>query len=87
MLPDDVLIETNKYGCVIIQNNGAMKIVNFMHAQMAETRCSFLRLWTPGTRLSLTRTVMFNIFLFTALDQQKYLNSENIQPAFCVKLF
>ena len=25
MLRDDVLIENNKYGCVIIQNNGAMK--------------------------------------------------------------
>ena len=32
VLHDDVLIESNKYGCVIMQNNGAMKIVNFMHA-------------------------------------------------------
>ena len=52
MLRDDVLIENNKYGCVIMQNNGAMKIINFMHAQMAETRCSFLRLQTLGTRLA-----------------------------------
>ena len=37
----DVLIENNKYGCVTMkgmQNNGAMKIVNFMHAQMAKVR-------------------------------------------------
>ena len=31
--------------------NGAMKLVNFTHAQMAETRHSFRCLWTPGTRL------------------------------------
>ena len=31
MLHDDVLIKNNKYGWVIMQNNGAMKIVNFMH--------------------------------------------------------
>ena len=37
MLRDDVLIENNKYGCVIMQNNWAMKIVNFMHVQTAET--------------------------------------------------
>ena len=43
MLRDDVLIENNKYGCVIMQNNGAMKIVNFTHAQTAETRRSFCR--------------------------------------------
>ena len=41
MLRDDVLIESNKYGCIIMQNNGAMKIVNFTHAQIAETRRSF----------------------------------------------
>ena len=35
MLCDDVLIENNKYGRVIMQNNGTMKIVNFTHAQMA----------------------------------------------------
>ena len=29
MLRDDVLIENNKYGCVIMQNNGAMKLANF----------------------------------------------------------
>ena len=39
----NVLIENNKFGCVIMQNNGAMKIVNFTHAQTAETRHSFLR--------------------------------------------
>ena len=38
MLRDDVLIENNKYGCIIMQNNWAMKIVNFTHAQTAETR-------------------------------------------------
>ena len=37
------------YGYFTIQNNGTMKIVDFMHAQAAETRCSFLR---PGTRLA-----------------------------------
>ena len=36
MLRDDVLMENNKYGWVIMQNNWAMKIVNFMHAQTAE---------------------------------------------------
>ena len=51
MLRDDVLIENNNYGCVIMQNNGVMKIVNYTHVQTAETRCSFLRPWTPGTRL------------------------------------
>ena len=51
MLRDDVLIENNKYGCIIIQNNGAMKIVNLTHVQMAETRCSFHRPRTLGTRL------------------------------------
>ena len=50
---NDVLIENNKYGYITIQNNGAMKIVNFTHAQTAETRRSFLHLWTPGTRLVL----------------------------------
>ena len=40
MLRDDVLIENSKYGCIIMQNNGAMKKVNFTHVQMAET--SFL---------------------------------------------
>ena len=33
MLCDDVLIENHKYGCVIMQKNGAMKIVNFTHVQ------------------------------------------------------
>ena len=51
VLHDDVLIENNKYGCVIMQNNGAMKIVNFTHAQTAETRHSFLCPWMPGMRL------------------------------------
>ena len=46
MLRDDVLIENIKYGCVIMQNNGAMKLVNFTHAQTAETRRSFHHLWT-----------------------------------------
>ena len=41
MLRDDVLIENNKYGCVIMQNNEAMKIVNFTHVQTAEIRHSF----------------------------------------------
>ena len=41
LLRDDVLIENNKYGYITMQNNGAMKIVNFMHAQVAETRRSF----------------------------------------------
>ena len=40
MLSDDVLIENNKFGFAIMQNNGAMKIVNFMHTQTAETRHS-----------------------------------------------
>ena len=42
MVRIDVLIESNKYGYVTIQNNGAMKIVNFTHAQTPETRRSFL---------------------------------------------
>ena len=42
-LCDDALIE-NQNGCVILQNNGPMKIVNFVHAQTAETRFSFRRL-------------------------------------------
>ena len=42
MVRIDVLIESNKYGYVTIQNNGAMKIANFTHAQTAETRRSFL---------------------------------------------
>ena len=46
MLHNDVLIKNKKYGWVIMQNDGAMKIVNFMHAQTAETRCSFR---CPGT--------------------------------------
>ena len=41
VLCDDVLIENNNSGCVIMQNNEAMKIVNFTHAQTAETRRSF----------------------------------------------
>ena len=40
MVCDDVLIENTEYGYVILQNNGAMKIVNFTHVQMAETRHS-----------------------------------------------
>ena len=31
MLHDDVLIENIKYGCVIMQNNGAIKLFNFTH--------------------------------------------------------
>ena len=54
MLRDDILIENNKYCCVIMQNNGAMKIVNFTHVQMVETRHSFRHPWKPGTRLVLT---------------------------------
>ena len=38
VLRDDVLIENNNYGCVSMQNNRAMKLVNFAHAQTAETR-------------------------------------------------
>ena len=38
-----LLHNDNKYGCVIVQNNGAMKIVNFMYAQTAKTRHSILR--------------------------------------------
>ena len=38
------VVEDNKYGCVIMQNNGVMKIINFMHAQQAQTRLSFHRL-------------------------------------------
>ena len=52
MLHDDVLLENIKYGCIIMQNNGAVLLVNFTHAQTAETRHSFCRPWTPGTRLS-----------------------------------
>ena len=44
MVRDDVLFENNKYGYVTMQNNGTMEIVNFTHAQTAETRRSFLRL-------------------------------------------
>ena len=51
MVHNDVLIKNNKYGYVTMQNNGAMKIVNFTHVQMAETRRSFLRPWTSGMRL------------------------------------
>ena len=51
VLRDDVLIENNNYSCVIMQNNGAMKVVNFAHAQTAETKRSFLRPRTSGTRL------------------------------------
>ena len=36
MLHDDVLIRNIKYGYVIMQNNGAMKIVNSNHAQTDE---------------------------------------------------
>ena len=43
MVRDGVLIENNKYVYVTMQNNGAMKIVNIMHVQTAETRRSFLR--------------------------------------------
>ena len=33
MVRNDVLIENTKYGCTIMQNNGAMRnIVNFTHA-------------------------------------------------------
>ena len=55
MLRDDVLIENNNYACVIMQNNGAMKIVNFTNVQMAETRRSFLRPWMLGMRLTHTQ--------------------------------
>ena len=41
MLRDDVLTENNKCGYVTMQNNRAMKAVNFTHAQTAETRRSF----------------------------------------------
>ena len=41
MLRNDVLIENNKYGYNIMQNNGTMKAVHLTHAQMAETRHSF----------------------------------------------
>ena len=52
MLRDDVLIESYKYGYVIMQNNGAMKKVNFMHAQTAETRLfSAAHEHWPGMRL------------------------------------
>ena len=48
MVCDD--IENNKYGYVTIQNNGAMKIVNFTHVQMAEIRHSSLHYerWVQG---------------------------------------
>ena len=60
MLHDDVLIENNKYGWVIIchygyinmQNNGALKMVNFTHEQTAETRHS-----SPVNEASLLVTV------------------------------
>ena len=51
MLCDDMLIENNKYGYVTMQNNGAMKTVNFTHVQMAETRRSFHHPWMLSTRL------------------------------------
>ena len=51
LLHDDVLIKNNNYGCINMQNNGAMKIVNFTHVQMTETRRSFLCQWTSGMRL------------------------------------
>ena len=41
MLQDDILTENNKCGYVTMQNNRTMKVVNFTHAQMAETRRSF----------------------------------------------
>ena len=59
VLRDDVLIENNKYGYVIMQNNGAMKIVNFTHVQTAETRCSFLRPWIPGMRLGCHKSFVY----------------------------
>ena len=52
MLCDEVLIENNKYGYVTMQNNGAMKIVNFMHVQTAETRCSFCPSVNAGYKAS-----------------------------------
>ena len=48
MLRDDVLIENIKYGCIIMQNNRAMKLVNFTHAQTAETRYSFCPTMNAG---------------------------------------
>ena len=56
MLRYDVLIENNKCSYIIMQNNEAMKIVNFTHAQTAETKHSFHRLWTPGAKLRTTHT-------------------------------
>ena len=45
----DVLIENNKYGCTMkgMQNNGAMKIVNFMHAQTGIFSAVYER-WVQG---------------------------------------
>ena len=48
MLHDYVLIENNKYGCVIMQNNGTTKLVNSTQAKTAETRHSFHYPWMPG---------------------------------------
>ena len=48
MLRNDVLIENNKYCCVIMQNNGAM--TSRMCKQLKPDVLS-ARLWTPGMRL------------------------------------
>ena len=70
----------DEYGYVTMQNNGAMKIVNFTHAQMAETRHSFLRPWTPGTRLTCTYASVSN-YLWCDLEYfQQQLITRFLQP-------
>ena len=50
MLRDDVLIWKQLICNITMQNNGAMKIVNFTHVQMAETRRSFSPSVNAGVR-------------------------------------
>ena len=47
LLWDDHLVENNKSGHIIMQTNGVMKMVNFMHSQTAETWNSFFRHSSP----------------------------------------
>ena len=54
LLHDGAQWRINQKQWVWLRHYGTMKIVNFTHAQTAETRCFFLHLWMPGTKLSQT---------------------------------
>ena len=72
ILRNGILIENNKFGCIIMQNNGAMEIFDFTHVQTAETRRYFCWLYEATVLLCLFFEFVLHLVHLAAPDYSCY---------------